>query len=527
MIESPTPRARLVLAALATLVVGGCGESVDPLAGKLENELRETTRRLDQTRAALGTAEQRIATLREEQTQDRHRLAELAASKTRLERELAGAHGELARRSRFETVLRQQRDQAVRRARDLGRERRALHASLASANAEIRRLQARQSLDQRRVAGAGHGGVAAARELDELRRYNGFLLQERGNLQAWLHEANATRRKQQNALEEARGEIARIKSEQSTADAASGELRAALAHAESELETAISSRDALAREIETLRVAATRAAQSERERNAYLEQTLAQTSAPGESHDRVAGESQKVEDADVAALRAELGEARHRVERLKIAKDYLVEKVEACTAQQQSSSAGGVTVARLDELLRVQIESEAARRAGGRFTKARWLTGSATGISSEPGFVRVATESDDAAKSTRHEKELAETKKKLADLELSNKTLTATLQELETECSAVRKQVETLTWANKKLVNELDAAYQSREAGIVGPLPDGTRGIYILRQGESLSRVAKAFYGDPGRWTDIVEANKEKIPDPDRVKAGTVIRIPE
>jgi nucleoid-associated protein YgaU len=110
---------------------------------------------------------------------------------------------------------------------------------------------------------------------------------------------------------------------------------------------------------------------------------------------------------------------------------------------------------------------------------------------------------------------------------MSHEALATKLQELETECSAVRKQVETLTWANKKLVEELDAAYQSREAGIVGPLPEGTRGIYVLRQGESLSRVAKAFYGEPGRWTDIVEANKEKIPDPDMVKAGTVILIPE
>jgi nucleoid-associated protein YgaU len=49
----------------------------------------------------------------------------------------------------------------------------------------------------------------------------------------------------------------------------------------------------------------------------------------------------------------------------------------------------------------------------------------------------------------------------------------------------------------------------------------------VLRKGESLSRVANAFYGDPNRWQDIVEANKDKIPDPDMVKAGTVIVIPE
>jgi hypothetical protein len=77
--------------------------------------------------------------------------------------------------------------------------------------------------------------------------------------------------------------------------------------------------------------------------------------------------------------------------------------------------------------------------------------------------------------------------------------------------------VQTLTWANEVLVKELDAAYA---AGDSGPLPKGTRGMYVLRKGESLSRVAKAFYGDPERWKDIVAANKDKIPDPDMVKAG-------
>ena len=84
--------------------------------------------------------------------------------------------------------------------------------------------------------------------------------------------------------------------------------------------------------------------------------------------------------------------------------------------------------------------------------------------------------------------------------------------------------MQTLTWANEVLVKELDAAYAT---GTSAPLPEGTRGIYVLRQGESLSRVANAFYGDPERWKDIVAANKDKIPDPNVVRAGTIILIPE
>jgi nucleoid-associated protein YgaU len=139
----------------------------------------------------------------------------------------------------------------------------------------------------------------------------------------------------------------------------------------------------------------------------------------------------------------------------------------------------------------------------------------------------VAAQTDEQPKSTRRKKELDQTKQKLKTLELEREALTKALLDLETECAAVKDQVQTLTWANEVLVKELEAAYRSRETGTTGLLPEGSRGIYVLRAGESLSRVAKAFYGDAGRWRDLVEANKDKIPDPDMVKAGTIIVIPE
>ena len=74
---------------------------------------------------------------------------------------------------------------------------------------------------------------------------------------------------------------------------------------------------------------------------------------------------------------------------------------------------------------------------------------------------------------------------------------------------------------------ELNAAYASGKAGKTPQLPEGMRGMYVIQKGQSLSEVAKAFYGDPGRWQDLVEANKEKILDPDMIEAGTVILIPD
>ncbi len=185
-------------------------------------------------------------------------------------------------------------------------------------------------------------------------------------------------------------------------------------------------------------------------------------------------------------------------------------------------------LALLGKLVRSRSEAAVSRQQSqNKFKTAHWQPGPAIGISKRPRLIPVAAQTDEQPKSTRREKVLNEARKKVKKLEREQEELAKKLQELESDCAAVKKQAQTLTWANEVLVKELDAAYGARETGISGSLPEGSRGIYVVQQGESLSRVAKAFYGDPERWIDLVAANKDKIPDPNMVKAGTIILIPE
>jgi len=48
-----------------------------------------------------------------------------------------------------------------------------------------------------------------------------------------------------------------------------------------------------------------------------------------------------------------------------------------------------------------------------------------------------------------------------------------------------------------------------------------------VAEGESLSSIASAFYGDPGRWDDLAAANRDRLPDPDRMRVGLLLVIPE
>lgn len=54
-----------------------------------------------------------------------------------------------------------------------------------------------------------------------------------------------------------------------------------------------------------------------------------------------------------------------------------------------------------------------------------------------------------------------------------------------------------------------------------------TQREYTVKKGDSLSKIAKAIYGDMHRWKDIYEANRQVIGDnPDLIQPGQNLRIP-
>lgn len=47
-----------------------------------------------------------------------------------------------------------------------------------------------------------------------------------------------------------------------------------------------------------------------------------------------------------------------------------------------------------------------------------------------------------------------------------------------------------------------------------------------VQKGESLSKIAKHYYGDPMLYKDIFEANRDILSDPDKIFPGQKLRIP-
>jgi nucleoid-associated protein YgaU len=50
--------------------------------------------------------------------------------------------------------------------------------------------------------------------------------------------------------------------------------------------------------------------------------------------------------------------------------------------------------------------------------------------------------------------------------------------------------------------------------------------VYVVKSGDSLSKIAKNEYGNANDWKRIYEANKDILKDPDKIFPGQKLKIP-
>ena len=62
--------------------------------------------------------------------------------------------------------------------------------------------------------------------------------------------------------------------------------------------------------------------------------------------------------------------------------------------------------------------------------------------------------------------------------------------------------------------------------GLSAPPQQAKVDYYVIQKGDSLSAIAKRYYGDANDYPRIFEANREVIKNPDLIYPGQKIRIP-
>ena len=50
--------------------------------------------------------------------------------------------------------------------------------------------------------------------------------------------------------------------------------------------------------------------------------------------------------------------------------------------------------------------------------------------------------------------------------------------------------------------------------------------VYVVKSGDSLSKIAKQHYGNANEWKRIFEANTDVLKDPDKIFPGQKLKIP-
>jgi nucleoid-associated protein YgaU len=55
----------------------------------------------------------------------------------------------------------------------------------------------------------------------------------------------------------------------------------------------------------------------------------------------------------------------------------------------------------------------------------------------------------------------------------------------------------------------------------------GGQQTYAVQPGDTLSAIAKRYLGDTNAYMEIFNANRDQLTDPDKIKPGQVLKLPE
>jgi len=88
------------------------------------------------------------------------------------------------------------------------------------------------------------------------------------------------------------------------------------------------------------------------------------------------------------------------------------------------------------------------------------------------------------------------------------------------EANKIWDAIKTIPDWRKDIVADIQATGSS--ASVVG-----NESTYTVRPGDTLSKIAKEKLGDPSAYTQIFNLNRDQLSDPNKIKPGQVLKIPQ
>src|SRR6476469_2630854 len=75
--------------------------------------------------------------------------------------------------------------------------------------------------------------------------------------------------------------------------------------------------------------------------------------------------------------------------------------------------------------------------------------------------------------------------------------------------------------------NDIVGDIKATGAPAAVPTSGTSENTYTVKAGDTLSKIAKEKLGDANAYMDIFNANKDQLSDPDKIKPGQVLKIPQ
>jgi nucleoid-associated protein YgaU len=88
------------------------------------------------------------------------------------------------------------------------------------------------------------------------------------------------------------------------------------------------------------------------------------------------------------------------------------------------------------------------------------------------------------------------------------------------EANKIWDAIKTIADWPKDIVADIKAT------SVIAPGSNG-ESTYTVKAGDTLSKIAKEKLGDPSAYTQIFNLNRDQLSDPNKIKPGQVLKIPQ
>jgi nucleoid-associated protein YgaU len=90
------------------------------------------------------------------------------------------------------------------------------------------------------------------------------------------------------------------------------------------------------------------------------------------------------------------------------------------------------------------------------------------------------------------------------------------------EANKIWDAIKTIPDWSKDIVADIKAASPTTAVGTAG----AAESTYTVKSGDTLSKIAKEKLGNANAFMEIFNANRDQLNDPDKIKPGQVLKIP-